>query len=295
MKNFEGPRSEQDQVLQKLSLTDRTGSHWDAQTFYESYVTLSTDFAHGDRLTNLSEAFADAFHKKPGKEETNYEDTYSMSPPKMMTFMDWDPDQGFEATEIIGGNNLALEDKKSTRKANSMGDDGIIHGVQYGPAHMYRIQPNQFAFFPKDKLGENDVIGSEAFSSCTAVIAKTDKGVFFAHVTTDWPGVKQLVASLRDFLGDEQEIHIIRPKWDDESGKYTERTVSYEETWQKTLKELGKIKETTYAYIEQGSKRPKDIHETTIMVANDKIRTVGYYIKPGSRDYNQATAKDITL
>jgi len=172
---------------------------------------------------------------------------------------------------------------------------GHFESVQYGSSRIYKVDPNQFVFVPKSELGKNDVIGSSAFTSCTAVIVKTEQGVFYSHVTTDTVGVKNVVERLRELVGEDQEIHIVRPKWVDEGGKDAEYVEMNEARWQKTLGLLGPIKETSYPYITSGSKREGDIHETAILVANDTVRTVGYYISPKRRDFNPETAKDIQL
>lgn len=263
-------------ALADLDLRDLRGDRWSESIFQESFRELLKE-GHGQAV--LTARYVDAFHREPRQGFSRYEDRFSMPPLKRALMLSPELRSG----KIAGGNNSEFVDPEQRLPGN---EAGRLEIVQYGSTRAFTVIPNQFVFIPWEKFSENDVLGSDQFSACSAIIVKTDAGFLFAHVTTGVWGVNEFVAKAKKTFPT-GKIILVRPEWRTAAG---ELKAEYENGWASIDPTVSQVK---YPYIAVGSSRPAGADESSVIMTRKKISTIGATIFPaGRRKFLPETRKD---
>ncbi|MEK7512345.1 MAG: hypothetical protein AAB575_05040 [Patescibacteria group bacterium] len=266
-----------------MEVLGRQGTDWDANVFLQSYFDIEKKLreAGEKKLDYQTKSYADAFFLPRDRDYTLYEDEYNMPLPRMSRSLAL-PAEDLPKKVLVGGANGIF-------RQGGENDDCYdqFESVSYGSMTLYNIPPSDFLFIPKELWKPNDVIGSDAFSSCTAVIARTAEGVFYAHVTTEIFGVKELLIAAKKFFPD-QEILVIRPEYRTQSGL----NLDYEKRWDFLSKESN-VRVEKYPYVTADSVRINDVNDFSILVSDKKVRVIGRHVFPNDRrEVDEAVVTD---
>ena len=269
--------NKKEEILKKFELDYISNNpNWDENIFIESYneLTKILEKSENPKLT-LSKFYEDAFFLKKDQDYSDYEDQFSMPAKKIRLYPKEEADDWANSTEIVSQNVTKYIDKNASVGLNY----NSLKLTQYGPSRTYNLIAGYLSFIPNNFFEKNDIIGSDAFSACSALIIKTSKGIFFSHITTRFEGIKGLLEKFKTELEDDTEIHLVRPEWK-ENGKLVE---NYEKWWEKLMNKYPKLKVHKYAYIAAGSDRPKKINDSSILINQNKIMIIGRNRYPSNK------------
>jgi len=253
-------------ALADFDLRGMRTDQWSESIFQESYEALLKESnAHNVLLSR----YVDARHLAPGQEFSRYEDRFSMRPleGKLNLTNEW------RQRQLTGGSTDEFVEPKHAVPGH---EATRLPSTQYGPTRVCEVAPNQFVFIPWEKFSKNDVLGSDRFSACSAVIVKTETGFLFAHVTTGAWGAKQFIEKAREKFPT-GKIILVRPEWRTAENEVNQE---YESGWASIDPTVSQIK---YPYIAVNSFRSAGVDETSVVLSLEKISTIGVENHPKGR------------
>ncbi len=271
-------------ILRHMGLTTREDSNFSPEAFISSYHAVEQRLkeAGAEKLDYQTRCYVDAFSLPRDRDYTLYEDEFNMPPPLTMRTLEAS-DAHLPSSHLSGGANAAFHPQAKVEQCYEK-----FHSVAYGAMTMYNIPPTGFIFVPRELIKPNDVIGSDAFSSCTAIVVRTRDGIFYAHVTTEDWGVKEVLAAAKKFFPG-KEILVVRPEYKREDGKNEE----YEKRW-KFLDHEKDVRVEKYPYIAADSVRTNQVNEFSILVTDSNVRVIGRHVFPNNkREFDFEAVSDI--
>lgn len=280
------PANQHRDILRKFDLFYVDDNrNWDENVFLESYFDLKKELENSpDKDFKLRDFYADAFLRKPHQEYTDYEDRFSMPPIGVSkNYGDEVGERGLEnSSEVIVGHSFDLS--QSHLKNFTMDIWRPLKAIQYGPSRLYNLKPQRFTFIPYEFFSEEDILGSDAFTACSAIIVKGEKGIFYAHVATpnNVLAARDMLEYLRENWQGKKQIYLVRPQW----SKKGEMVEDYEQLWKQLEAEFPEVSVGNYSYIAHESDRPNKISDSSILVTRNKIMIVGRKLYP-TEDYDR--------
>ncbi len=250
----------------EVVLFARKDQNWNLKIFLESYEVLDEELAEStDKQEKLSQFYCDAFLARPDREYSEYEDRFSMPIPKMKFSFNYDAENPITESGLSGSSIRHFLDGNKTLSMKS----ADVTVAFYGPSKIYNVKAGDFIFIPNEELGENDIISSDKFTGCTAVHVKTDKGVFFGHVTVGSCDIKEMVDKCRQLFEPEVVIEIVRPE-----RKVDGQVVETEEKLWQSLQDEKNIKELKYPEIAYGFDKPDGVNDFSVLVLAEGVKII---------------------
>jgi hypothetical protein len=140
---------------------------------------------------------------RPKKEHSRFFETFGFDP------LEIDSEKLRFDGAIIIGDNAEFDGFKPQSNFDSV-------AYQYGPSTIYNVAPGEHVVVRS--LGEQDIVGSLGFSSCTAVVARRGQETIFSHVRNS-TNVDGVVKGIKNKFEGIQEIAIVRPTYFPKKGK----------------------------------------------------------------------------
>ncbi|MEI6511354.1 MAG: hypothetical protein WCO25_04930 [Candidatus Uhrbacteria bacterium] len=251
--------AEREAVKRRFSEKSR---YFDPELFMEGYDAMSAEFDAANRnrrRTQLTNRYFDAFAPVDDEEiaDSQFEDRFCMRAPERIIS---------EEDGAREGGVAKLFD--SVRARMSMSRYGTMW--QQGPSRVFDLPSGNF--IEVAALGRQDVIGSHAFSACTAIVARKEAKTFMAHILgSNTDDLNKTLDAIRALGYSQDRTRLFSPFWTEPDGTTMD-------SWNHRLEKIAderSLQIDFFPYIGYSVHNPDDIRHTTILVGRDALWSVG--------------------
>lgn len=241
---------------------DKKSSYFDPELFMEGYDAMAAEFDAADRAgrrTLLTNRYFDGFAPIDDAEidDSQFKDRFIVRPPKRLASVE----PGVKEGDLY---RVLLEPLRDYHER----DPGMMW--QQGPTRAYDLPPGHF--IEVASLSRQDVIGSHAFSACTAVVGRSGPKTFMAHVLMSETETLDLtLEKMRSFGYTTENTRLFSPFWVEKDGTVVD---SWNHRLEKVADEHG-VQIDFFPYIGYSEHNPDDIRHTTVFVGRDALWSVG--------------------
>lgn len=241
---------------------DEKSKYFDPELFMEGYDAMAAEFDAADRTgrrTLLTNRYFDGFAPVDDEEvvDSQFEDRFCMRAPERII------DAEVGARE---GGVAKLFDPARARM--SLSRYGSVW--QQGPSRAFDLPPGNF--IEVDALGRQDVIGSHAFSACTAIVARKGSKTFMAHILgSNDNDLNRTLDAVRSLGYSQEKTRLFSPYWTEPDGTTMD---SWNHRLEKIADERG-LQIDFFPYIGYAVHNPDDIRHSTVLVGRDALWSVG--------------------
>ncbi len=236
--------------------------YFDPELFMEGYDAMAAEFDAADRAgrrTLLTNRYFDGFAPIDDEEiaDSQFEDRFCMRAPERMI------DAEVGARE--GGVSDLFDPIRARMSLSRYGKTW-----QQGPSRVFDLPSGNF--IEVGRLGRQDVIGSHAFSSCTAIVARDGQKTFMAHILSSNPDdLHRTLDSIQSKGYPTASTRLFSPFWTDPDGTTMD-------AWNHRLEKIAderSLQIDFFPYVGYGTHNPDDIRHTTVLVGRDALWSVG--------------------
>lgn len=236
--------------------------YFDPELFMEGYDAMAVEFDATDRAGRrmlLTNRYFDGFAPVDDAEtaDSQFEDRFCMRAPERMI------DERSGARE--GGVSDLFDPVRARMSLSWYGKMW-----QQGPSRVFDLPSGNF--IEVDALGRQDVIGSHAFSACTAIVARSGQRTFMAHILgSNSNDLNRTLDAARDLGYASDRTRLFSPYWTEPDGTTMD---SWNHRLETIADERG-LQIDFFPYVGYGTHNPDDIRHTTVLVGRDALWSVG--------------------
>jgi len=236
--------------------------YFDPELFMEGYDAMTAEFDAADRTgrrTLLTNRYFDGFAPVDDMEivDSQFEDRFIVRTPERIISTDDNAREGGVA-ELFD----------PVRARMSLSRYGRIW--QQGPSRVFDLPPGNF--IEVTSMGRQDVIGSHAFSACTAIVARKESKTFVAHILgSNSDDLNKTLDAVRSLGYSQDKTRLFSPYWTEPDGTTMD-------SWNHRLKKIAEthgLQIDFFPYIGYAVHNPDDIRHTTVLVGRDALWSVG--------------------
>lgn len=241
---------------------DKKSVYFDPELFMEAYDAMSAEFDAADRAgrrTLLTNRYFDGFAPVDDEEivDSQFEDRFIVRPPERL------------ASEEPGVREGDLDRVLFQRDKNYY-ERNPGKFWQQGPSRVFDLPPGHFVEVAS--LGRQDVVGSHAFSACTAIVARSGPNVFMAHILmSESEELSRTLEKIQSLGYATKDTRLFSPFWTDKDGTVID-------SWNHRLEKVAddhEIRIDFFPFVGYDVHNPDDIRHTTVLVGRDALWSVG--------------------
>ncbi len=241
---------------------DKKSLYFDPELFMEGYDAMAAEFDAADRAgrrTILTNRYFDGFAPVDDEEivDSQFEDRFIVAAPERLA----SGEPGVREGDL---DRVLLESQRDyyERTPGKM--------WQQGPSRVFDLPPGHFIEI--ESLGRQDVVGSHAFSACTAIVARSGPKVFMAHILmSNEEDINRTLEKMRSLGYATNDTRLFSPFWIEKDGTVVD---SWNHDLEKIANERG-LQIDFFPYIGSAVHNPDNIRHTTVFAGRDALWSVG--------------------
>ncbi len=234
---------------------------WDRDFFEEAYQKLDSQFFEADakkKRSILMDRYFDVTDPYEASGSSSFfQDQFVIPPPRLSVEQC--------GASVKHGGVVEIAYPEGARHTMIL----PIEIFQYGPSRIYHVPPGSWT--EVRGLGEQDVIGTTALTSCTAIVAATPTRHFMAHVLSSrHDDIRAILQKCQDVYKG-SNMAMISPFWREQDGTENDR-------WNCELSDIAKEQKVAlhqFPYIGHKTSNPDEIDWTTVILGKDFFRSLG--------------------